>query len=706
MNGITRHLDAFTIRLESMPALLLLLLAATGVGIAFWYYRNPSPPVSAGLRRFLFILRACALALLFFALAEPALNLVISVTRTSRTVVLLDTSSSMDQALDPGRKREALEALGAVRSRVGARGLFLAFDTSIRSLSSGEPLFDGSATDIAAALRHADAEKDVSDIVLISDGRWNLGENPVSAGLAEPVPVHTVLAGSASSVPDIILRSVSAAPVGRDGGALTVEITVAASGRVSGSVPVDISERGRALVSGKAVLGEGGAARLSLDLPLLGIGAHTFTVKLTPPFADRMENNARTFTVRVLKSRFAVLLIAPIPSPDLAFVRRAIESDSSFTVSAALSAGIAGADAAFPDRLELFDAVIVFDGGGGMLTPERVRLLSSWLSKGKGLWVIGSTPPPADSEFEGLLPVIFDRTAGAAKPGGAIVLTDDGRSHFITAAGVDREVWSMLPPLQSFAVTKPTPEGRVLAVISGVSGKGNPSPAVVAGARGKGRTVVVPISGVWRWRLMMEGAEKGGGFFDSFVRGTVRWLTSEIEASPLAVTTDAGSYLSGQDVRFEARVFDTVYMPISGAEVILTVDNNPALKAVLDETQPGLYTGSLRSLPPGRHTFSASASVEGRRYADATGTFEVERFSLELLDPSPDPESMAAIAANTGGIAVTAAGIDSALSRISLRTVTEREERDHRLAFNPILPSLVILLLAVEWFIRKRRGMI
>jgi hypothetical protein len=518
--------------------------------------------------------------------------------------------------------------------------------------------------------------------------------------------VHTVLTGSTPSVPDITLRSVSAAPVGRDSGSLPVEITIAATGRASGSVPVDIRERGRALVSGKAVLAEDGVSRLSLSLPLKGIGGHTFTVHLTPPFADRAENNARTFTVRVLKSRFAVLLVAPTPSPDLAFVRRAIESDSSFAVSAAVSAGVAGADAVFPDRLERYDAVILFDGGGGILTPERMRLLTSLLSKGMGLWVIGSTPPPEDSGLEDLLPVIFDRLAGTVTSGGALSLTEDGRSHFITASGVDRDVWNLLPPTQSFAVTKPSPEGRVLAVLSGVSRKGDSAPAVIAGARGRGRTIVMPITGIWRWRLMMEGAEKGGGFFDSFVRGTVRWLTSETETSLLAVTTDSGSYMSGQDVRFEARVFDTVYMPVSGAEVILTVDNNPALKTVLDETQPGLYTGSLRSLPPGRHAFSASASIEGRRYADAAGTFEVERFSLELLDLSPDPACMAAIAANTGGIGVTAAGIDSLLSRISPRTATEREEHEHHLALNPLTPSLIIFLLAVEWFVRKRRGMI
>jgi hypothetical protein len=159
-------------------------------------------------------------------------------------------------------------------------------------------------------------------------------------------------------------------------------------------------------------------------------------------------------------------------------------------------------------------------------------------------------------------------------------------------------------------------------------------------------------------------------------------------------------------VRFEAHVFDTVFAPLPGASVMLTVDDNPALKTVLAETRPGIHSGSLRAVPPGHHTFAAEATLDGRRYADAKGEFDVEPFSIEALDPNPDQETMARIASANGGIAVTAAGIDSVLALIAPKTVTEREERDSHPALSPILPALIILLLSAEWFLRKRRGMI
>jgi hypothetical protein len=245
----------------------------------------------------------------------------------------------------------------------------------------------------------------------------------------------------------------------------------------------------------------------------------------------------------------------------------------------------------------------------------------------------------------------------------------------------------------------------VLATI-GAGASAERIPALVAGVHGRGRTGALPVSGLWRWRLMMQGAGRGTLFFDTFLRGTVRWLASETDMTPLTVTTDAGSYLNGQEVRFEARIFDSVYMTVSGGGVTARVDNDPALNTVLDETGPGIYKGAIRGVPPGAHTWTASSTVGGSRYADATGTFTVEKTSIESLDFTSDPATLGALASRTGGLTVTMAGIDSLLGRLPSGTTSERGERDHPFALNPIAPAIAIALLTLEWFLRKRRGMI
>jgi hypothetical protein len=699
-------IDSLVVRLTALPVWLFPILLAAGTGFALWYYRDPVPPASRGMRHLLVALRAGAFALLFLALAEPVLGIIRTATRTFRVAMLLDTSSSMEQAGNPARREDALAALETVRSRLGNRGLYLAFDERIRPLRGGEPVFTGPATDLASALKQVAAERDIAACVVIGDGRWNRGEDPAAIALPEDIPVHTVLAGEPSATPDVVLRAISAPPLGHDARTVPVEITVAAHGTAAGTIPVEILEKGRPAASGTITLQEGAAGRVVLDLPLRGTGEHTFTARVIPSFADRKENNSRTFTLRVLKSVFRVLLLAPSPSPDRAFLRRTVEADSALAVRTVISAGSAESGGTFPDTLPEYDAVIILDGGGFALTPERMQRLARRVSEGMGLWMLGSTPIAAGSALASVLPVAFPGAAAHSASGPGVMLSEAGRNHFVTASGPDRENWETLPPLSSLLTVQPGPESVVLLTTAPSPQRKDTLPVLVAGTAGKGKTLAMPVSGFWRWRLMMEGAGKSGAFFDTFVRGAVRWLTSEAEISPLTVVTDTKTYLGGQEIFFEGRVFDAVYRPVSGAEVSLTLDGDSSRRVILDETRSGVYTGSALSAVPGDHSWAATAYLDGNRHGEASGKYTVESFSLELLDSSPDPESLRALAERTGGLPTTAAGIDSVLQRLTPRSVAEREERERYLALHPLLPGLIILLLSVEWFIRKRRGMI
>jgi hypothetical protein len=67
---------------------------------------------------------------------------------------------------------------------------------------------------------------------------------------------------------------------------------------------------------------------------------------------------------------------------------------------------------------------------------------------------------------------------------------------------------------------------------------------------------------------------------------------------------------------------------------------------------------------------------------------------------------MNSIAVQTGGLSVTPSGVDSMLTQIKQEKISERYENKHYFFLNPLMPLLIVLLLTVEWSIRKYRGMI
>jgi len=709
MHDVSRHIDRLSLSFRSVGLPLLLVLAALGVGIAVWYYRDTVPPVAGRLRTVLTALRALALCVLFVGLAEPVVHVVATVMMHDLTAVLLDISSSMDAAGDPARKRDALESLKRLREALNDRAVFYGFDSMLHPLNDGEPNFTGSATDILSAVSEAVSRHDAASVVLVSDGRWNLGENPAGSGLPAGVPVHTVATGSTDRTPETVIKSVSVSPIGHEGERLPVEITVTSTVGSDASVPVVVTEDGSRVGGGTVSFGGGTSARTILDIPLDRPGYHRFTVEIQPEHDRFPDNNRRSFGVTVLKSSFRVLIVAATPSPDLAFIRRAVGSDDSFELDVIVSRGVQGMN----DRIDLgsggYDTVVLLDGGGSTLNGPMVRELAGMVSGGAGLWLVGSTPPAdAGAAIGELLPVDFGQRSVPAGGEFTVLPTEQGSTHFVTSGIEDpnrRRDWNELPPLRSLYPVEAKPSGRVLARASGTSPAFNGKPAIVSGRHGSGKVLVMPVSGIWRWRLMLEGSGREGAFFDSFVLGTLRWLTSGAETSPLAVTTDRPTYLSGQEIAFEGRLFDNVYMPVANAEISLVIDDDPAMKVFLRETSPAVYAGTIRGIDPGGHRFTAVAFVGDTRFAETSGTFLVERFSLEMLDTSPDPAVMGEIAANSGGVAVTPAGIDSVLAALPSTLKSERREEDIHPYLNPLFPVIAIALFLVEWTVRKRRGM-
>ncbi|MCB0303013.1 MAG: hypothetical protein KDI38_04475, partial [Calditrichaeota bacterium] len=72
-------------------SIAVLILAA----IAYLYYFRTLPPLSAGRRGLLFLVRALSLAILFFLILEPVLRLLYRQNEKPMVAVLLDNSASM-----------------------------------------------------------------------------------------------------------------------------------------------------------------------------------------------------------------------------------------------------------------------------------------------------------------------------------------------------------------------------------------------------------------------------------------------------------------------------------------------------------------------------------------------------------------------------------------------------------------------------------
>ena len=98
-----------------MPAILLAILILIAFVYSWWYYRGTVPPVRGFIRWLLVSLRTFAVSFILLSIASPAAEAVFTIFHKTKTAVLIDTSSSIDNKNDSERLAQSRAALSYLR---------------------------------------------------------------------------------------------------------------------------------------------------------------------------------------------------------------------------------------------------------------------------------------------------------------------------------------------------------------------------------------------------------------------------------------------------------------------------------------------------------------------------------------------------------------------------------------------------------------
>ena len=704
------------------PWLLLLALSVAFLALGVWAYRIAVPPLPRWARRLLPALRVVALLLLAWLLGQPVLERAAS--GRKRVVVLLDRSASMDLPAGPGEGTRSAAAARAVkaleqawRGRAGVTVLPFAARLEPDSARAGTSGSAGATAlgDALAGLAAAPAGQDAGAVIVVSDGAVNAGEDPVAAARALGLPVHAVVVGRAG-MPDRVVTEVETQDVARVGRPTVVRARVTSTEARGAPMTVRLLEDGRELAR-TTVIAPGGGAEATAEFQVVptrpGLALWTARVDSLPGELTR-ANDARQIAVEVSPGRLGVLLVSGGLNWDLAFMRRALLGDSSLAVTTfarerggwrALErhAGPGGAPAAASLRgqaVVVLDAVPAAEAG-----PDFDRAFAAFVRSGGGLLVLGGPPPGLARYRAGTLgselTVTLDGTLVAR--GGTPQPALEARDLLDWDPDPERgeRAWSAAAPLADLAPVRPGAGDRVLIG----SADGGP-PLLIGRHVGRGQALLVNGTGLWRWSLSGVDeltAERGRVLW----RRLVHWLAEPAQAEPLRVRPERWLAAGGEPVRLFATLQDSVFRPVMGGEVTAEAQDaaGHSRPVRFEPRAAGSYEAVLEDLPPGRYRLSARAVRGGRELGRAGSEFAVDRWSLELARSLPDSAALAAVARATGGRITDAAQAERWARTLPTRALARGRVESHRLWESPWVFALVIGLLGVEWFWRRRRGL-
>ncbi|MBI2371084.1 MAG: hypothetical protein HYV08_12765 [Deltaproteobacteria bacterium] len=734
-----------------LPVWAVLLGLLGTAALATWYARSLRRHLSGARALLLATLRGVALAGLLALGLNPVWTVRSFQSVRAPVAVILDDSRSMQLTDGPEGASRFAEANGLLASASGSLLEALSRDYEVRLYTLHAPARLGTAelqavtpagrsTPLAAAFVRATNDVPAAPpvaLVLLSDGRVESPDELLRTARSLNLPVYTVSVGNPARFRDIFLTELRAPALAFRDKPVTIEAQVRAYGYAGLTVPVSLRRGGRVVRTTQVQLAEAGAPRpISFTLTPEELGDQHYTLEVPPQAGERLTaNNTLEVTFQVARDKIRVLTISGTPNWNYRFLRAALKRDPSVDLISfiilrtpsdvinvpqnELSLIPFPVETIFGRELRTFD-LLVFDDFSyrSYFSWAYLENIREFVRQGGAFAMLGGSRAfedggYAESPLEEVLPVALGKEPSYRYlPAGTLRLTRAGQRHPVSRLAptpeANQQAWAAMPYPEAANLLRPKAQATTLLELE----PGRPLLAV--GSFGKGRTLALGTDQAWRWSLEVVGQKRDNLPYLTFAQQLVRWLVQDPSLQPVQLIPPA-TLRAGEVAEVRVRVLDEDYQPAARASVQVTVQSPSGARQVLRGVPTG-GRGEFRvALTPeeeGAYVLTADARDAGKALGGSRRLVAAQPATgAELRDAAPDPALLLRLAQSTGGIGVPAARAATEVPR-ALRAIARRpeakltEEREIRLLGMTIPFLLLTTLLAAEWFMRRRWGLV
>lgn len=596
--------------------------------------------------------------------------------------------------------------------------------------------------------RDPDASMSRAAVVLLSDGRDNTGNAPLE--LAERlestgIAVHGFGLGSEDEPNDLgivnVIRPENVASDGRLAGEIILRSLGDPTNQDASERVLRIESNGKIVWQKTVSAADGPLQKIPFDLDVSevlteitgenprGVQRNSVVMDLKaaidPPVSDtNAKNNALPFRVSASTRDRRLLILDGSSRWETRYLRNLFERDPSWIVDTVLYGE--GTDqprvergeesGEFPNTREAmakYDAIIM-----GEVPPDQFRetdanLLRDFVTRGGGLILIDGhynrMREIAETELPELVPVNYldenrmgvkcvrPTRIGMQRP--ALNLWSDQNSL--------NEFWENLPPPSSAIRLEPQEGAEVWA--NSFSDDAIASPWLVTRMYGAGRVFYLASDQTWRWRYKV--ADRFHARFWNQLLSAVMQPPYSAADEYVALGTDKVEYDAGENATIRVRIQDPQGKPVGDATVdaLLLADDQivATVPLAIDDPARGTYRGQTPPLEAGSYDIRIRASGFDSNALQANAPIWVGTPDMVELDRvSLNAATLKQIAESGGGKYFHESSGDDILETLKPLSSGSIIESDILIWQSFYWFWVIIALLAAEWWLRKRAGLV
>ena len=561
---------------------------------------------------------------------------------------------------------------------------FFFSESLITSVHNGAVPTPGMFTDITRALTEAN-ELRPSAIMIISDGNHNYGTSPFIFAKHLTVPVYCFGVGDVGGK-DLSIVDISYPAYAFQGESVKVEAIVASRGFSGGKGEIWLKASSGKTGQKKAFFLSDVIAKATVDfwIKVTEPGIEKVRIYITPhPDEENRENNTFDFSLEVLNEKIRVLYVADHLSFNTKFILRALNEDRHITLSSLVkitSGRYQTLDKGWDDKtfplLDDFDAV-VFDNVNYSTLPWHD--IEIFLNHGKGVLCIGAIER-LTNEWRDILPITVTETITESDYPITII-------HPFSLLSVD----DRYPPFSHSNRVIGLKENAVIIAEANHS-------SVIAYRNYRGGVVFqINATEIGSWQFLQAGI-KHENVLSRFIGDIIRFISPLGQRTRLVLASLRRDYTVGETVTLTLQSYDRNFRRAGSGDFYCDIGNT---------------TIPFFELSEGTYEATFVAKERDTLQIVATGKLGAEMLHSDTLIITVTPK---AIEAERGlnrqllqPLAEMTGGSYHSLDELATFTPPHPGERYSvkNINFNsPISYVLILVFLVVDWFLRRRRGIV
>lgn len=694
---------------SNLPVWLYLLLFGGTTALSWWTYQGVKG-IAPLFRYGLISIRSIVFLILLLLLLNPFYQSEQTSFEKSEIMVLLDNSASVSvqkgEYSGDQSYRQVIEQLGIQdSSRVSYRSYTIG--SSVRPSSPDSLTFDDAETNLYRAIESVkNREREIKGAILISDGIFTQGRNPIFEAGNLSVPIMTVAVGDTVQQQDLIVEEVVSNATGYVNTLLPVEANILTTGFADEQVEVQL-RKGQEVLQSQSIQPEEAKTSHSLnfELELQEEGLQQFEIVIPASDSEWTEaNNRQAFSVDVLNDKQRILSLAFEIHPDIRFIRSELLSDENtqlFTRTWLGGERFIEGDLSFSaDTLEL--AIIHGYPASGL--PSTIQeSLANILSS---VPVVVTATPMADinsmaSDYNLMLPVNANYRSSSAQV--QLIPNVEPTEHPIME--LPEVSMDLLPSVAAPIQNSSLSAGASALFVSAFQGRDTDQPLVAVSEIGNRR--LAQLNGYGWYRLMQSPNEQVREYAEELFANIFSWTATRPDNRRLKIQPVRKVFQSSDQIVLNAFLTNESgeNEPEGVVELSLSGENIDTRFYSMNNVGSGRYELTINSLPQGLYSFEAEATKGNRTIDTQQGEFRVSNTNNEFVDTNRNDNLMKMIAERTGGSYFPYNNLGGFADSLNTKGMLEREEKVTNTLFYPYQHSfwfiLVITLLATEWVLRK-----